>query len=96
MTIKTYDKEYRATLTCVGAAMLLFILLFNLLIPCGMIIVETFEYSLDEKSVYIISGYMKLTREEALAINWHMGGFDARVLGGSYALGSVFAQNQLY
>ena len=59
MTIKTYDKEYRATLTCVGAAMLLFILLFNLLIPCGMIIVETFEYSLDEKSVYIIDSIVQ-------------------------------------
>lgn len=36
-----------------------------------------------EKSVYMISGFMKLTREEAMAINWHMGGFDARALGGA-------------
>lgn len=39
-------------------------------------------YGHGEKSVYIISGFMRLTREEALAINWHMGGFDARVVGG--------------
>ena len=26
-----------------------------------------------EKSVYIISGFMRLTREEAMAIRWHMG-----------------------
>jgi hypothetical protein len=26
-----------------------------------------------EKSVYMISGFMKLTREEAMAIRWHMG-----------------------
>ena len=26
-----------------------------------------------EKSVYIISGFMKLSREEAMAIRWHMG-----------------------
>ncbi len=36
-----------------------------------------------EKSVYMISGFLKLTREEAMAINWHMGGFDARVMGGA-------------
>lgn len=41
--------------------------------------VPTFEYSDDmpyghgEKSVYIISGFMKLTREEAFAIRYHMG-----------------------
>ena len=27
---------------------------------------------------------MKLTREEAMAINWHMGGFDLRVQASSY------------
>ena len=36
-----------------------------------------------EKSVYMISGFLKLTREEAMAINWHMGGFDSRVMGGA-------------
>ena len=41
--------------------------------------VDTFEYDdrlpygHGEKSVYIISGYMKLTREEAFAIRYHMG-----------------------
>lgn len=30
-------------------------------------------YGHGEKSVYIISGFMKLTREEAMAIRWHMG-----------------------
>ena len=41
--------------------------------------VDTFEYEdklpygHGEKSVYIISGYMKLTREEAFAIRYHMG-----------------------
>ncbi len=41
--------------------------------------VPTFEfddkmpYGHGEKSVYIISGYMKLTREEAFAIRYHMG-----------------------
>lgn len=44
---------------------------------------DSLPYGHGEKSVYMISGFMKLTREEAMAINWHMGGFDARVVGGS-------------
>lgn len=39
---------------------------------------DTLPYGHGEKSVYIINGYMRLTREEAIAINWHMGGFDPR------------------
>jgi len=53
---------------------------------------STLPYGHGEKSVYMISGYMKLTREEAMAINWHMGGFDTRVLGGSYDLSNAFYQ----
>lgn len=51
---------------------------------------EELPYGHGEKSVYILSSFLKLTREEAMAINWHMGGFDARVLGGSYSLSSAF------
>jgi len=40
---------------------------------------DNLPYGHGEKSVYIISGFMKLTRQEAMIINWHMGGFDARV-----------------
>ena len=43
-----------------------------------------------EKSVYIISGFMKLTREEAMAINWHAGGFDDRVRGGSFGMSEAY------
>ena len=39
---------------------------------------NSLPYGHGEKSVYIICGFMKLTREEAMAINWHMGGFDPR------------------
>ena len=34
---------------------------------------DTLPYGHGEKSVYMISGYMKLTREEAFAIRYHMG-----------------------
>ncbi len=51
---------------------------------------DNLPYGHGEKSVYIISAFMKLTREEALAINWHMGEFDARVQNGSYMASEVF------
>ncbi len=40
---------------------------------------NSLPYGHGEKSVYIINGFIRLTREEAMAINWHMGGFDPRV-----------------
>ena len=39
---------------------------------------NSLPYGHGEKSVYIVSGFIRLTREEAMAINWHMGGFDPR------------------
>ncbi len=51
---------------------------------------EKLPYGHGEKSVYIINGFIRLTRDEALAINWHMGGFDTRVQGGSYAIGEAY------
>ena len=38
---------------------------------------------------------MRLSAEEAMAINWHMGGFDARVMGGSYSLSEAYAKFKL-
>ncbi|WP_294407703.1 hydrolase [uncultured Ruminococcus sp.] len=34
---------------------------------------DMLPYGHGEKSVYIVSSYMRLTREEAMAIRWHMG-----------------------
>ena len=34
---------------------------------------DRLPYGHGEKSVYMISGFMRLTREEAMAIRWHMG-----------------------
>lgn len=51
---------------------------------------DNLPYGHGEKSVYIINGFLRLTREEAMAINWHMGGFDSRVRGGFYGLDQVF------
>ena len=51
---------------------------------------ERLPYGHGEKSVYIINGFIRLTREEAVAINWHMGGFDHRVRGGSSSAGESY------
>lgn len=51
---------------------------------------DMLPYGHGEKSVYIINGYMRLTREEALAINWHMGGFDKRVVGGDFQFSKAY------
>lgn len=51
---------------------------------------DSLPYGHGEKSVYMISGFMKLTREEALAINWHMGGFDPRVQCGGQGMSQSF------
>lgn len=57
---------------------------------------EKLPYGHGEKSVYIINGFIRLTREEALAINWHMGGFDARVGStGSFALSESYRRYPL-
>lgn len=45
---------------------------------------DKLPYGHGEKSVYIISGFMRLSREEAMAIRWHMGFSgteDARTVG---------------
>ena len=56
---------------------------------------DQLPYGHGEKSVYIISGFMRLSREEAMAIRWHMGGFDEAVKGGSYALTGAYGEYPL-
>jgi len=56
------------------------------------IVDDQLPYGHGEKSVYIISSFMKLTREEAMAIRWHMGGFDDLVKGGARAMGEAFGK----
>lgn len=52
---------------------------------------DSLPYGHGEKSVYILSAFMKLSREEALAINWHMGEYDLRVQNGnSFVIASVY------
>lgn len=51
---------------------------------------DRFPYGHGEKSVFLIERFMHLKNEEAVAIRWHMGGFDDAVQGGSHALSNAF------
>ncbi len=53
---------------------------------------DSLPYGHGEKSVYMISGFMRLSREEAMAINWHMGAFDERAKNNSSILKNVFSK----
>ena len=48
-----------------------------------------------EKSLYLISKFIKLTDEEAAAIRWHMGGFDNAFRGGDRGLNIAFEKYPL-
>lgn len=56
---------------------------------------EKFPYGHGEKSVFIASQYIQLSVDEAMAINWHMGGFDERVKGGSYSISEAYGKFKL-
>ena len=51
---------------------------------------DQLPYGHGEKSVYIISGFTKLTREEAMAIRWHMGFSDNDFRAGGFSVGNAF------
>lgn len=59
---------------------------------------DSLPYGHGEKSVYIITGFIKLTRDEAMAVRWHMGAFDDSVKGGGFGsstLGTAFEMHPL-
>ena len=56
---------------------------------------DDLPYGHGEKSVYIISAFMKLTREETMAIRWHMGFSDNDFKGGGYSVGNAFEKYPL-
>ena len=56
---------------------------------------DLFPYGHGEKSVFLIERFMKLKVEEAVAIRWHMGGFDDAVRGGSFAMSGAFEKYPL-
>lgn len=56
---------------------------------------DQLPYGHGEKSVYMLQGFMKLSREEAMSIRWHMGGFDDSVKAGSYSQSKAYNKYKL-
>lgn len=54
-----------------------------------------FPFGHGEKSVYLISRFIRLTDEEALAIRWHMGPYDRAARGGGRELDAAMAFSPL-
>lgn len=51
---------------------------------------DAFPYGHGEKSVFLIERFVRLKPAEAVAIRWHMGGFDESVKGGSFAISEAY------
>lgn len=56
---------------------------------------DAFPFGHGEKSVYLIERFIRLKPVEAVAIRWHMGGFDDAVQGGSYTLSEAYKEYPL-
>lgn len=56
---------------------------------------DSFPIGHSEKSVIMIQNFMRLTRDEILAIRAHMGGFDSAVKGGDSGVANIMSQCRL-
>ncbi len=56
---------------------------------------DKFPYGHGEKSVYLIERFMRLKTEEAMAIRWHMGGFDDNARVGNFTIAHAFEKYPL-
>ena len=51
---------------------------------------DAFPYGHGEKSVFLIERFVRLKPAEAMAIRWHMGGFDEAARGGSFGISLAY------
>lgn len=51
---------------------------------------DLFPFGHGEKSVFLAERFIRLKTFEAMAIRWHMGGFDEAVKGGSFAISQAY------
>ncbi len=56
---------------------------------------DGFPYGHGEKSVFLLERFIRLTTEEAMAIRWHMGGFDDTAKAGNFSIGLAFEKYPL-
>lgn len=51
---------------------------------------DAFPYGHGEKSVFLIERFVRLKPAEAMAIRWHMGGFDDAARGGNFSISVAY------
>lgn len=51
---------------------------------------DKFPFGHGEKSVFLVERFMRLKVEEAIAIRWHMGGFDDTAKAGGFTISNAF------
>lgn len=56
---------------------------------------DIFPYGHGEKSVFLIERFMRLKLDEAMAIRWHMGGFDDSAKSGGFTMSHAFEKYPL-
>ena len=56
---------------------------------------DAFPYGHGEKSVFLLERFIRLSVEEAVAIRWHMGGFDDSAKAGSFAISEAYRKYPL-
>lgn len=56
---------------------------------------DSFPYGHGEKSVFLIERFMRLKTSEAMAIRWHMGGFDESARAGGFTISVAFEKYPL-
>ena len=56
---------------------------------------DVFPYGHGEKSVFLIERFMRLKPAEAMAIRWHMGGFDDSARAGGNTMSLAFDKYSL-
>ena len=56
---------------------------------------DAFPYGHGEKSVFLIERFIRLKPAEAVAIRWHMGGFDDSARAGSFAISDAYREYPL-
>lgn len=56
---------------------------------------DKFPFGHGEKSVFLIERFMRLKPTEAIAIRWHMGGFDDNARNGGFSVANAFGKYPL-
>ena len=56
---------------------------------------DSFPYGHGEKSVFLIERFIRLKTSEAMAIRWHMGGFDDTARAGGFGISLAFERYPL-